>query len=218
MVPVGNARPGPISFKDMPYQRQILDAVQDPAIRRITIMSGAQIGKTLIAISLIGYYTLHEPRSQMYMQPSEPDLQKWLASKFEPIVDANDRFKKAYVPARGTEGPNNQIIKSFRTGFLTMAWAGSGNALRGMSAPVLFCDEVDGYEYSEEGHPVDILWQRSGTFGESRKLIELSTPKIEGVSRIQKSFENGDQRHFHVCCTQCTELFIFNWEAGAVGW
>ena len=50
VVPSQNARPGPISFRDAPYQREVLDACGDRRYSRVTFKSGAQVGKTLISL------------------------------------------------------------------------------------------------------------------------------------------------------------------------
>lgn len=45
-IPVGNAIPGPINFDNAPYQRGMIDAIKEYGVRRITYMTGAQLGKT----------------------------------------------------------------------------------------------------------------------------------------------------------------------------
>lgn len=212
VIPAGNARPGPISFRDAPFQRSILDAIADPLVERITVQSGAQVGKTMIALCVLGYYTDEKPMSQMFMQPTETDMKKWLSTKFDPMLDANPRLNALYAPPRGREGTNNRIMKDFRGGHLVMAWAGSTNTMRGISAPIIVCDEVDGYEYSEEGHPVDLLWRRAATFGEKRKLLELSTPTVIHESRIEQDYLLGDMRQYEVICTECQNPWVFAWE------
>ena len=54
LVPAGNARPGKISFREAPFQRGILDTCVDPSINRISVMSAAQVGKTMVAVMLDG--------------------------------------------------------------------------------------------------------------------------------------------------------------------
>ena len=74
MIPAGNARPGRVSFREAPYQRGILDTFVDPSINRITVKSAAQIGKTLIALMVLGYFTEHEPMTQILMQPNTAEF------------------------------------------------------------------------------------------------------------------------------------------------
>ena len=212
MIPAGNARPGRVSFREAPYQRGILDTFVDPSINRVTVMSAAQIGKTLIALMVLGYFTEHEPMSQILMQPTMTDSKKWLETKFDPMVAANPRLQEIYAKPRGREGANNSEMKTFKGGHLILAWAGSANTARGVSAPIVICDEVDGYTYTEEGHPVDLLWRRSATFGDRRKLLEISTPTVKNKSRIENSYYQGDQRQFYVVCPHCGERHTLTWD------
>ena len=212
MVAAGNARPGRISFRENPFQKGILDTCVDPSINRVTVMSGAQVGKTMVALCLMGYHTTHEPMSQVLMQPTETDLKKWMRGKFDPMVAANSALQEAYAKPRSREGVNNTIMKEFSGGMLYFAWAGSANTMRGISTPIVICDEAEAYEHTEEGHPVNLLRQRSETFGDKRKLIELSTPKIKGKSWIESAFERGDKRRFWVICLECKHQHTLKWE------
>lgn len=208
----GNARPGRLSFLDSPFQKSILDAVVDPTVERITIKSAAQIGKTLTALCMLGYFTDHEPMSQMLMMPTQTDMDKFLTTKFNPLLDANPRLRSLYAPPRGREGVNNRVQKEFSGGILTLSWAGSPNTARGISAPIIVADEVDGYEFSPEGHPVDLLFRRSATFGNQRKLIEMSTPTVIHQSRIDESFMQGNMCEYEVICEKCSQGWFFDWE------
>ncbi|MBF9235573.1 phage terminase large subunit family protein [Microvirga alba] len=210
-IPEGNAVPGPYRLANAPYQREPMDMLVNPDCYRITLMWGAQVGKTLLALCVQGYCIEMLPRSQMMMQPSQADLQTWLETKFNPLVDANQQLRRLIAKPRGREGVNNQKMKSYPGGFLMFAWSGSPKTMRGRSAPVIVCDEVDGYEVTEEGHPVGLLWQRAATFGDQRFLVEISTPTVKGESYIEKAFEAGDQRRFYVACPHCGEHQALNW-------
>ena len=212
MIPEGNARPGRISFREAPFQRGILDAVKDPLISRISMQTAAQVGKTTVAQCIIGFFMEHEPQNQVFMMPTETDLRKWLSGKFDPMVDANPKLQSTLAKPRGRDGVNNTIMKEYSGGTIYFAWAGSGNTWRGISTPVVFCDESEAYEGSDEGHPVDVLWQRSATFGDRRKLIEMSTPTVKNKSRIESSYLQGDQRRFWVVCPHCSHEHTLEWE------
>lgn len=213
VLPADNARPGPLSFRDSPFQSAFLDMVADPTVQRMTFQSAAQIGKTLTGTCIIGYYTAEKPMSQMMLHTSKDDMKKWLATKFEPFLAANPELASLYATPRGREGFNTQVLKDFRGGHFISAWSGGENSLRGMSAPIIVCDEVDGYEYTaDQGHPVDLIWRRSATFGNKRKLIELSTPTVINESWIEASYLAGDMRRFWVICPKCSEPWVFEWE------
>ncbi|MEH6833998.1 phage terminase large subunit family protein [Falsihalocynthiibacter arcticus] len=210
-IPVGNAIPGLINFDNAPYQRQPLDMTVDPSCHRITLKWGAQVGKTQLALCAQGYRIEHDPVSQMMMQPSEGDLQTWLQTKFNPLVDANPELEKRLSTPRSRKGVNNSRMKSYPGGFIMFAWSGSPKTQRGRSAPFIVCDETDGYDRTAEGHPVSLLWQRAATFGDLRKLLEISTPTIRGLSWIDSAYEQGDQRQFHVACPHCDEVQVIEW-------
>jgi phage terminase large subunit GpA-like protein len=211
-IPTGNAVPGPYRVANAPYQREPMDCFVDPNCYRVTLMWGAQIGKTLTALCIQGYAIATRPRSQMMMQPAQNDAQTWLETKFNPLVDASPSIRKRIAKPRGREGVNNQRMKSYPGGFLMMAWAGSPKTMRGRSAPLIVCDEVDGYPRTPEGHPVGLLWQRSATFGDDRFLFEISTPTIKGSSYIEAAFEDGDQRYFYIACPHCDTFQAMRWE------
>lgn len=210
-LPQDNAVPGPYRIANAPYQREPMDMLIHPGCYRITLKWGAQTGKTLTALCVQGY-CIEFPRSQMMMQPSQGDAQTWLETKFNPLVESSPSVKRRVAKARGREGVNNQKMKSYPGGYLMMAWAGSPKTMRGRSAPLITCDEVDGYQRTKEGHPAGILWQRSATYGDRRFQIIISTPTIKGASYVDDSFEDGDQRHFHVACPHCAAHQVMRWE------
>jgi phage terminase large subunit GpA-like protein len=211
-IPAGNAVPGPMRLDNAPYQREPMDMLVHPDCYRETLMWGAQVGKTMTALGVQGYCISLQPRSQMMMQPSQGDLHTWLETKFNPLVEANPSIRKLVAKPRGRDGVNNRQMKSYPGGFLMFAWSGSPKTMRGRSAPLIVCDEVDGYEVTEEGHPVGLLWQRAATFGDARFLLEISTPTIKGSSYIEKGFDAGDQRRFHVCCPDCDHEQTLKWK------
>ncbi len=206
-----NAKPGPIDFDNAPYQRVPLDLTNDPNCYRITLMWSAQVGKTQLALCAQAYRIAHKPMNQLMMQPSEGDLKTWLETKFNPMVESNPVLRSLIAKPRGREGVNNQRMKSYPGGFLMFSWSGSSNTMRGRSAPFIVCDETDGYEATPEGNAVNLLWQRAATFGDQRKLLEISTPTIKGESWIESAYEDGDKRRFYVPCPHCDHHQPLSW-------
>lgn len=210
-IPAGNAIPGPVRFANVPYQVEPLNMAADPECYRISMMWGAQTGKTQTQLMAIGYYIAHEPSNQMMMQPSETDSSTWVTAKFNPMVESTPALYNKVAKPRARVGVNNGNIKSYPGGFLMLAWAGSPLTQRGRSAPKIFPDETDAYERTKEGHPVNTLWQRAATFGDQRLLFETSTPIFKGASHIEQAFEDGDQRRWYVECQDCNHQQYFKW-------
>ena len=210
-IPVGNAIPGLIRLDNAPYQREPLDMTVEPSCSRITLMWAGQVGKTLVALCAQAFRIGQDPSPQIMMQPSETDLSKWLHTKFDPLIESNSDLAEKMAKPRGRNGVNNTKMKSYHGGQMIFAWAGSPKTMRGISAPFIVCDETDGYDRTNEGHPVSILWQRAATYGDQRLLLEISTPTIKGISWIEKAYEQGDKRRFHVACHACGTVQPLRW-------
>lgn len=211
-IAVGNAIPGPINFDNAPYQRGMLDAAREPGCIRVTFMTGAQLGKTTIQQCIIGYFIEHDPQSQIFVQPTQGDVQTFLETKLRPMLDANPTISKKMAKQRGREGVNNSRIISYIGGWLMFSWAGSPKTLRGRSAPKTHADEIDGMDATPEGDPGELLDQRAATFGDQRLRTESSTPTFKGSSRIETGFLLGDQRRFYVPCPDCGHAQFLRWE------
>ena len=210
-IPVGNAIPGLIRFDNAPYQREPLDMMADPSCRKISLMWAAQTGKTNVVNCGIGYFIAKTPQSQIVMFPTQGDLSTWLETKLNPFVSTSEELSDRIAKPRGRSGVNNQRMKSYPGGFLMFSWSGSPNTMRGRSAPKIYCDEIDGYEITPEGDPMNLLWQRAATFGDDRMLLATSTPTIKNLSKIENSYEEGDQRQYFVPCPHCKEYQPLKW-------
>lgn len=211
VIPVGNAKPGPIRFANAPYQRGMLDVIKQRGVRRISYMTGAQLGKTTIQQCITGYFVAHEPRSQILVQPTQGDVQTFLETKLRPMLDANPAIARKMAKPRGREGVNNGRIISYIGGWLMFSWAGSPKTLRGRSAPVVQADEIDGYEVTPEGDPGELLAQRAASFGDDALRTESSTPTVEDASRIMTAYLEGDQRRYFVACPHCAHPQHLRW-------
>jgi len=56
-----SAEPGKWHTDRAPYQREMMDAVNDPRTEMVVIMSSAQVGKTEIINNIIGYNVHLDP-------------------------------------------------------------------------------------------------------------------------------------------------------------
>lgn len=210
-IPEGNAIPGLVRFRNAPYQVEPLNMTTNPDCRIISLMWGAQTGKTFVQLSSMGYFIDHDPQSQMMMQPSQGDLQTWLSAKFDPMVEQSDSLSSKVSAPRARGGVNNQRMKKFPGGFLMFAWSGSPKTMRGRSAPKIFTDEIDGYERTLEGDPLSLIEKRSATFGDQILKFRTSTPTFKGASAIENSFNEGDRRRWFVDCPHCDEKQYLVW-------
>lgn len=211
-IPVGNAKPGPIRFDNAPPQRGMIDVIKEPGIRRVSYKLAAQLGKTTIQQCITGYFIEHEPKSQIFAQPSQGDIQTFQETKLRPMLDANPEISSKMAKQRGRDGVNNSRMISYIGGWLMFCWSGSPKTARGRSAPVIHMDEIDGYDPLPEGDFGELLAQRAASFGDQALRTESSTPTIEGSSRIDTAFQEGDQRRYFVPCPHCGHAQTLVWE------
>ena len=214
IIPPGNSRPGPIKLAS--YQRGILEAYTDPSIQRITMMMASQIGKTQMVSIMLGYDICCQPQPVMLVNSTESDTKKFVTTKLIPFIDTCPELASRVAKKRSSKGTfNNQVI-TFEQGRLTLAHAGSGSNLRSLTVSRTIADEVDAYEASIDGGPLDIIAQRMITF-EHPKMVVLSTPRTDNrASLIEREYLKGDQRKFYVPCPYCAEIDILYWEHVAI--
>lgn len=69
VLPEGSNESGRYSSDTIPYQKAIMDAITDPDVVDVAVMSSAQVGKTTIIMCGIAYYIDYEPATQMLVLP-----------------------------------------------------------------------------------------------------------------------------------------------------
>ncbi len=74
-------------------QRGIMDAVNDPAIEIIVVMSGAQIGKTEILLNILGYYIAQDPSPILILQPTPVMAQALSKDRMAPMLRMRLRWR-----------------------------------------------------------------------------------------------------------------------------
>jgi len=189
-----------------------MDAVNDPAVETITIMSSARIGKTEILNNIIGYFIDQDPSPMLMVQPTLDAAQHWSKDQFAPMVRDKPCISNKVAESKSRDESNTILHKTFPGGLIYITGANSPIGLRRSTIRILLLDEVDGYPPSAgvEGDPVKLAKKRTVTFW-NRKIIETSTPTIKGISRIEASWEESDQRLYHVPCPPCGMFQVLHW-------
>ena len=77
-----SAEPGRWKTAKAPYQKEIMDAITDITIKKVVIMSAAQVGKTdAMVLNPIGYYVHYDPSPIMVIQPTIDMAEKFFKRK-----------------------------------------------------------------------------------------------------------------------------------------
>ena len=202
----GANEPGRWRTSRTPYLRAIMDDLSPSSpVQRVVFMAGAQLGKTETGSNWTGFNIDVAPGPMLAVQPTTELGKRFSTQRVDSLIESTPRLRDKVAPARSRDSGNTQLSKQFPGGQLVITGANSAVGLRSMPARYLFCDEIDAYPPSadDEGDPVDLAEARTRTFSWRRKIYLVSTPTIKGTSRIERLYEQTDQRRFFVPCPDC---------------
>lgn len=192
------------------YQKGIMDAVSDPTVERVVVMSSAQIGKTEILLNVLGYYAFIDPSPILFIFPTKEFAESFSKERLDPFIRDNDHLG---IFASSTNGASTMLLKRFIGGYCALIGANNAKNLSSRPIRVILADEVDRYPYSagKEGDPIELAVKRTATYFD-RKIVMVSTPTIKGNSRIEKEYSESDSAIYLMPCVHCgVEIaFTFN--------
>lgn len=212
LSPESSAEVGAWHTSRAEYQREILDAVSDPSIESVVIMSCAQVGKTEMLLNLIGYHIHQDPSPILLVQPTLDMAQTFSKDRLAPMLRDTPVLQGKVADPKARDSGNTTLKKNFFGGHITMCGANSPASLASRPIRLVLFDEVDRFPVSagSEGDPIDLARKRAATFW-NRKEVAVSTPTIRNASRIEALFENTDKREYHVPCPDCGHHQVMRW-------
>ena len=204
ILPAGSNEPGKFRVKNMPFQKEILDAIADPQIIDVSIMSSAQVGKTTILLCGIGYYIDYEPSTQLLVLPTLNLSKIFSKTRFDSMLEDVKVLNEKMGPSKARDADNTLLYKSYPGGHIVLAGANSPSSLSSMPLRIIWMDEIDRFPDSagDEGNPVYLAEKRSTSFW-NEKHIKMSTPTRAGESKIKAEFESGTMEEWCVECPCC---------------
>jgi phage terminase large subunit GpA-like protein len=72
-----SAEAGKWSTSRAEYQRGMMDAISDPNVESIVLMTAAQIGKTELINNVVGFHIHQDPAPMLVVQPTLDMAQTW---------------------------------------------------------------------------------------------------------------------------------------------
>lgn len=201
-------------FRPYGYQIGMADAITDPSVEMVTVMKAARVGYTKLLDHTIGYYVHQDPSPILVVQPRMEDAEDFSKTEIGPMI--RDIAVLSVLAGDVKAKQSNQTIlkKTFRNGAsVTFIGANSPGGFRRLTTRVVLFDEVDGFPVGgagAEGDQIALGIKRTETFW-NRKVVLGSTPTIKGLSRIEKSWEQSDQRYYFVPCPHCGEMQPLEW-------
>jgi terminase, large subunit len=201
-------------FRAYAYQPGIMDAVSDPAVTTVTVMKSARVGYTKILDHIVGFYLHQDPSPILIVQPRVEDAEDYSKTEIAPMLRDTPVLAAIAGDQKAKDSGNTILKKTLLNGSsITLVGANSPGGFRRITTRIVLFDEVDGYPKAgagTEGDQVALGTKRSETFW-NRKIVLGSTPTVKGESRIEKSWEESDQRRFFVPCPCCGEMQYLEW-------
>ncbi len=196
----------------LPYQKAMMDAITDPKIEQVTVMKSARVGYSKILNHIIAYHIHQDPCGIMVVQPTIEDAAGYSKEEIAPMI-RDTKVLTNLVSDSKTRDSNNTILqKQFPGGVLSLVGANSARGFRRVSRRIVLFDETDGYPASAgtEGDQIKLGIARTQYFW-NRKIVAGSTPTIKDFSRIERLFEQSDQRRYYVPCPHCGHMQYLRW-------
>jgi phage terminase large subunit GpA-like protein len=212
LSPEAAAVPGKWKTSREPMAKGVLDAFSDPMTEKVTAMCAAQILKTEALLNTAGYFIHGDPAPILMVQPTVEMAEAFSKDRVAPMIRDTPVLKEIFT-SKSRDSGDTILQKAFPGGRLNMTGANAPATLASRPIRIVLCDEVDRFPASAgtEGDPVSLAEKRTTTFW-NRKIGLVSTPTIKGESRIEASYEEGDQRKFFVPCPHCGVRQELTWK------
>ena len=196
----------------LPYQKAIMDAITDPKIEQVTVMKSARVGYSKILNHIIAYHIHQDPCGIMVVQPTIEDASGYSKEEIAPMIRDTKVLTNLVSDAKTRDSNNTILQKQFPGGVLSLVGANSARGFRRVSRRIVLFDETDGYPASAgtEGDQIKLGIARTQYFW-NRKIVAGSTPTIKDFSRIERLFDQSDQRRYYVPCCHCNHMQYLRW-------
>jgi phage terminase large subunit GpA-like protein len=212
---VSAARPGLWRNERTPYLVEPMDCMSPLSpVTQIDIQKGVQLGFTEMLLNVFGCYIDNNPCPMMYVGPTVEVVKKLSKSRVDSMIENCPALYKKIKPARSRDSGNTIMSKEFPGGIFVLSGGNSAASLRSQPIMVAGKDEVDSYPQNvdEEGDPSALVDKRTSTFGDLRKIMNVSTPTLEDTSRIAKYYNDTDQRMYFVPCPFCGHMQVLDFQ------
>ena len=181
-------------------------------------MKGAQLGFTTLGENIVGFCIdyLGSVTILWFTSTNDKAVER-LQSNILPMIQQSGLSHK--IQANDEEnkrrsGKTNKKLEFVGGGKLLPRGAENPANFRQDTAQILIRDEIDSWKQTigNDGDPIVLSLRATATFEDSKKVFDLSTPTIKGVSKIERQFKRGDRRYYKVKCLDCGFPQVLRWQ------
>lgn len=183
-----SATPGRWHTDNAPYQREIMDAIGDQHVRKVVVMSAAQIGKTAMLMNMLGYYMHYYPAPVLVMQPTLEMGQTFSKDFLAPMI-RDTPVLRVLVDTKSRYSGNTILKKNFPGGHVTIIGANSRRALPADRSRCCCATRWTATRPAPEQRATRCSWRRSAKrpFGTRRPLSYRHRPSREAAASRRSS-------------------------------
>lgn len=194
----------------LPYQRGIMNMMVNDDIPVFTLMKSARVGYTKILLVASGYYLTFLNRSVVTYQPTDSDASDFVKDEVETMIrDCPALSSKLKVDPDKRSKANTLSRKEFVGSTWDIKGGKSPRNYRRITKDVTQYDEADGFDVDIGGEGSSFVLGDTRTLASPfPKSIRGSTPGVQGVSQIEKSFKSADvQMYRYLPCPGCDRYY-----------
>jgi phage terminase large subunit GpA-like protein len=206
--------PGPWDTDVFPHQRGIARIWELKILRRLILMWGSQLGKTVLTPALNGWTARNRPAPSFVGAPDATSLKRFYQTKLYPMLESSRETRGMLLPEKQRRFPTVDLEEMLIHG----GWSGSVTQLGDVSARDLYFLELDKWSGEEtgEGDSEKLAEDRCKAW-ENYRILKESTPTLAGASRIERAMLQADVvLWYKVPCPKCGEYQILR--MGEKGW
>jgi phage terminase large subunit GpA-like protein len=212
----GSPWPGRWRTDRVPYLREIMQVatLAHPA-RRVTMLKSAQIGGSEAGLNLIGQVMAETPAPVLVMLPSIDMMLGYNRLKLDPLIQATPALSRRVSDIVSRDDRSSTVtFKRFPGGYLQLLTANSSANLQMRSARVLILEEISEYpdDVDGRGDPVAQIEARATMYSGREKIIDISTPAMEGACRVTALYEQSSRGRYEIACPHCDHRQPLEWE------
>ena len=197
--------PGPYSTRMYPYVREVLEAMGDPSVRRVSLCWGSQTSKTTSFYIMLGYVIDQAPAPILWVFPSAVLCRSFSSERWLPFCVESSVLEKhlpRYLNGEIDVDRFSLFKQEFSRCSMNLVGAGSQASVRSYPISILVLDEID---VIDEGIRRECLDRIKGK--RSFKVLQSSTPVSE-TGGIWQEFLEGDRRRYWMPCPHCGEEIL----------
>jgi len=202
----GNKR---YSFDRTPYTRAVLRALTplDTDTREVVLIGATQFGKSEISnIAMIGlgmYYS----GPGIFAFPTEPMAEDHVTEKINPtLISMRDKLRhKLVFDESKKKKKGKRLAINFLGGTFDLSAIQSVTSIRNKSKRYVFMTDIDSDQFVTrgEGDSISVVKKRADSYPFNAKIFMESTPRLKGISRIEREYGFTSRGRWLVPCPHC---------------